>query len=250
MRILITNDDGIRAGGIKVLAQELEKEHEVIIVAPENQMSAQSHALTLHAPLNIKKVEIDGIKSPAYSVSGTPADCVRAGMEAIVEGDVDLVISGINLGYNSGMDILYSGTVSAAIEGNIYNLPSIAVSAEWVDYTANYDVAAKYTVKLLKDIRENILEANVVLNINTPYQVEEGRELVVCKIGGVIYDYYQMEKNDDGHHSLTLKGRRETKFEEGTDRYYLSKGYPTLTPLYYDLTNEKLIGDVKDWLGK
>lgn len=249
MRILVTNDDGIRAGGIKRLAQELEKEHEVIIVAPETQMSAQSHAITLHTPLKIKEVKLEGIKSLAYSVSGTPADCVRAGLEAIIEGDIDLVVSGINLGYNSGMDILYSGTVSAAIEANIYDIPSIAVSSEWKDHTANYEVAAKYTLQVLDEIKDDFLKSNMVLNINTPYDVEENKEIKVCKIGGVIYDYYHMEKNGDGEHSLTLKGRKETKFEEGTDRYYLDKGYPTLTPLYYDLTNEKLIEDVKNWLG-
>lgn len=250
MRILVTNDDGIRAGGIKTLAQELEKDHEVIIVAPETQMSAQSHAITLHAPLNIKEVQLDGIKSLAYSVSGTPADCVRAGLEAIVEGEIDLVVSGINLGYNSGMDILYSGTVSAAIEANIYDIPSIAVSAEWMDHSANYEIAAKYTMEVLNEIKDNLLKANMVLNINTPYHVDEGKEIKVCKIGGVIYDYYHMEKNKKGEHSLILKGRRETKFEEGTDRYYLDQGYPTLTPLYYDLTNEKLIEDVKNWMKK
>lgn len=250
MRILVTNDDGIRAGGIKTLAQELEKKHEVIIVAPENQMSAQSHAITLHDPLKIKEVKLDGIKSIAYSVSGTPADCVRAGVEALTEGKVDLVVSGINLGYNSGMDILYSGTVSAAIEANIYKIPSIAVSAEWMDYTANYEVAAKYTLDILDEISDNLIESNMVLNINTPYNLEEGREIKVCKIGGVIYDIYHMENNGNGEHSLTLKGRKEAKFEEGTDRYYLEEGYPTLTPLFYDLTNEKLIQDLKNWLGK
>lgn len=250
MRILVTNDDGIRAGGIKTLAQVLEKEHEVIIVAPETQMSAQSHAITLHDPLKVKEVKLDGINSTAYSVSGTPADCVRAGIEAIIEGKVDLVVSGINLGYNSGMDILYSGTVSAAIEANIYNIPSIAVSAEWMDHTANYEVAAKYTMEVLDKIGDNLLETTMVLNINTPYDIKEGREIKVCKIGGVIYDIYHMENNGNGEHSLTLKGRKEAKFEEGTDRYCLDKGYPTLTPLFYDLTNEKLIEDVKNWFGK
>lgn len=250
MRILVTNDDGIRAGGIKRLAEELEKEHEIIIVAPESQMSAQSHAITLHDPLKIKEVKLDGIKSPAYSVSGTPADCVRAGVEALSDGDIDLVVSGINLGYNSGMDILYSGTVSAAIEANIFDIPSIAVSAEWMDHSANYELAAKYTLEVLNHTSDNLLKSTMVLNINTPYKVEENTEIKVCKIGGVILDYYHVEKNDNGEQSLTLKGRRETKFEEGTDRYYLAKGYPTLTPLYYDLTNDKLIKDVKDWLSK
>src|SRR5690554_2639976 len=125
MRILLTNDGGIKAEGIYALAKELEKEHELIIVAPEIQKSAQSHAVTISQPLVVKEVELDGLKSKAYSISGTPADCVRAGLEVLIEEPVDFVFSGINMGLNSGMDVLYSGTVSAAIEANIYGIPSI-----------------------------------------------------------------------------------------------------------------------------
>ena len=136
MKILLTNDDGIMAEGIQTLAKELEKEHEVIIVAPDIQKSAQSHAITLFKPLVIKTVKLEGIKGKAYSVNGTPADCVRAGIEALTDKPIDLVFSGINIGLNSGMDILYSGTVSAAIEASIYNMPSIAVSTEYTNQKA------------------------------------------------------------------------------------------------------------------
>ena len=132
MRILLTNDDGVMAEGIYALAKELEKDHEVIIIAPETQRSAQSHAVTILQPLTVKEVKLDGLKSKAYSISGTPADCVRAGLEVLIDEPIDYVFSGINMGLNSGMDILYSGTVSAAIEANIYGIPSIAVSAEFL----------------------------------------------------------------------------------------------------------------------
>ncbi len=251
MKILLTNDDGIMADGIYAMAKELEKSYEVVIVAPETQKSAQSHAITLHQPLIIKEVKLDSLKSKAYSISGTPADCVRAGIEAIVGDNIDLVVSGINLGYNSGMDIIYSGTVSAAIEANIYNIPSIAVSSEWMNGIANYKTAAKYAMKVLEETKDHILKTNLLLNINTPYDLNDvNKEIKICPIGGAILDYYFMEEQENGERSLTIKGRRETELEEGTDRYYLSHGYPTLTPLRYDLTNLNMIHIVKEWFDK
>src|SRR5690606_19674244 len=125
MRLLLVNDDGIHAEGINKLAMELEKKHEVTIVAPNDERSAQSHALTLRKPLIVKEVKLEGIKSRAYSVSGTPADCVRIALDQLIKEPVDLVISGINKGLNVGMDVLYSGTVSAAIEANLYGIPSM-----------------------------------------------------------------------------------------------------------------------------
>lgn len=248
MRILITNDDGIMAEGIYALAKEMEKDNEVIIVAPEIQKSAQSHAITLNMPLIVKEVKLDGIKSKAYSISGTPADCVRASMEIIADEDIDLVLSGINMGLNSGMDILYSGTVSAAIEANIFNKPAIAISAEWVDGKINYDIAAKYARKVFEEAKEDLLKTNILLNINTPYDLNDvNKELKICKIGGVIFDYYYLEPGDNGEQILRLKGRKETKHGNGTDRYYLSQGYATLTPLHYDLTNFQLLEEVKNW---
>jgi len=251
MRILLTNDDGIMADGIYEIARELEKNYEVIIVAPETQKSAQSHAITLHKPLIIKEVKLEGIKSTAYSISGTPADCVRAGIEAIIQDKIDLVVSGINLGLNCGMDIIYSGTVSAAVEANIYNIPSIAVSAEWMNGTSNYSIAAKYAVKVIEETKSKKMDTNIVLNLNTPYKLNDvDKELKVCTIGGAIFDYYFMEDQGDGERSLTLKGRKDTELEEGTDRYYLSKGFATITPLRYDLTNFDLLDTVKDWFIK
>lgn len=248
MRILLTNDDGIRADGIQRLAIELEKEHELIIVAPDIERSAQSHAITLFKPLVIKEVELDGIKARAYSISGTPADCVRAGMEALADGPIDLVLSGINMGLNSGMDILYSGTVSAAIEASIYNIPSIAVSAEYINEKVNFDIAASYAGKILKRSIPEIMGTNIVLNINTPYTEDDVKGIKVCKVGDVIYDYYFEGKNGEGEKILQAKGRRDINLTEDTDRYYLSQGYATITPLHYDLTNFESLEEVKSWM--
>ncbi len=249
MRILLTNDDGIMAEGLYTLAKELEKNYEVIIVAPDNQRSAQSHAITLFKPLIVKEVKLEGLKSKAYSISGTPADCVRVGLDALSDGEIDLVFSGINMGLNSGMDILYSGTVSAAIEANIYNIPSIAVSAEYFQGKTNFNIGAKYGLKVFENLKEQILETNMVLNINTPYTEEENLAgIKVCKIGEPIYDYYFAGENGDGEKTLEVKGRKHIELEKDTDRYYLRHGYATVTPLHYDLTNFNSLEIVKAWI--
>lgn len=246
MRILIANDDGIMAPGIHMLAKYLQELHEVIIVAPETQRSAQSHAITLHKPIVIKELKLDGIKAPAYSISGTPADCVRVGMEMLTDGNIDIVFSGINMGLNSGMDILYSGTVSAAIEANLYGIPSVAVSAEWFHGDVNYEIAAKYAVSMLEKLELEKLEAPMVLNLNTPFELHDpDKPIKVCRIGGPIYDYYLAEDNGNGERTLKVMGRKDTVLEEDTDRYFLSRGFATLTPLSYDFTNFKLIDRVK-----
>lgn len=251
MRLLLVNDDGINAEGIQTLARYLEKDYHVTIVAPDNQMSATSHSITLTKPIIVKKKNLQGIKSEAYSVSGTPADCVRVALDKILEEPVDLVVSGINMGTNLGMDILYSGTVSAAIEANIYDIPSIAVSAEINDGKACYEIGAKYLKYILQTVNDRFLNSKTVLNINTPCVDERNiKGIKVCRIGGMIYDYYFMEEGNEEEMSLVVSGRRKDELEKGTDRYYLKKGYVTVTPLQYDFTNFKLIEEVESWLKK
>lgn len=250
MRLLLVNDDGINAEGIQRLAKELEKEYEVFIVAPDDERSAQSHALTLRKPLVVKEVKLGGIKSKAYSVSGTPADCVRIAIDKLLPEPVDMVISGINRGLNVGMDVLYSGTVSAAIEANLYNIPSIALSAQWDNGNINYDLAVKYGKHILEKLKDRLLENNMILSINTPFIKEEQvKGIKVCKIGGVVYDYYVMEDGRiKGESVLKADGRMRDIQEEDTDRYYISQGYVTITPLQYNLTNFQLIDKVQDWI--
>lgn len=250
MRLLIVNDDGIQAEGIHSLAKELEKDYELTIVAPDEEKSAGSHAITIKKDLIVKKVKLEGIKSKAYSVSGTPADCVRVALDKLIDEPVDMVLSGINMGLNAGMDVLYSGTVSAAIEANLYKIPSMALSAEWVDGKINYEIAAKYGRYILEKTKDDFVKNNIVLSINTPFLEEENiKGIKVCKIGGVIYDYYFMENDRvKGESTLRLKGRKNGELEKDTDRFYLSQGYVTVTPLHYDLTNFNLLQKVESWL--
>lgn len=250
MRLLLVNDDGIHAEGINKLAMALEKEHEVIIVAPDDERSAQSHALTLRKPLVVKEVKLEGINSKAYSVSGTPADCVRVAVSKLLEEPVDMVISGINNGLNVGMDVLYSGTVSAAIEGNLYGIPSVAISAQWSEGHVNYEVAIKYAKIILDKMKDELLKNKMIISINTPYLDEDKvKGIKVCKTGGIVYDYYLIEDGEVKGQSTFRAGGRENKDpEEGTDRFYIAQGYVTVTPLQYNLTNFDLIEKVESWL--
>ncbi len=251
MRLLLVNDDGINAEGIQTLAKELEKEYELTIVAPDDQRSASGHSITLRKPIVVKRVKIEGIKSETYTISGTPADCVRVALDKIVKDPLDLVVSGINVGVNLGADVLYSGTVSAAIEANMYKIPSIATSAQVKDNHGNFQAAAKYTSRIIRDIGDRLIEHNLVLNINTPnIEDEKIKGIKVCRIGGVIYDYYVEEKDENEEKFvIQTEGRDEKKSSIGndTDRYYVKEGYVTITPITYDLTNFGLLGEVESW---
>jgi len=248
MNILITNDDGINAPGIIALAKEISNEHKVIVVAPREQKSASSHSISIHNPIRIKEELIEGLECKAYSVVGTPADCTQVGL-SFLEEDIDLVISGINKGPNVGTDILYSGTVSAAIEGAIYGIPSIAVSMD-VNYekdNEDYSKAVKWAIKVLNIAKEKHMKSDVVLNLNIPNLDERDiRGIKVCKIGKSTYrtEYILLESDEDGD-LYTTKGRRNDIDKGETDLYYLSKGYVTLTPLHFDFTNFDILEKVK-----
>lgn len=247
MKVLITNDDGINARGILALAKEISKKHEIIVVAPREQKSASSHSISIYNPIKIKEEKIDkDFKS--YSLVGTPADCTQAGL-SLLSKDIDLVISGINRGLNCGTDILYSGTVSAAIEGAIYNVPSIAISMEvnWERYDEDYTKAAKWISKIVDIAEKSYLKQDVVLNVNVPNIAEEDiKGIKVCKLGKSTYktDYALVEENEDMIY--TTKGTRNEILEEDSDLYFLTQGYVTLTPLHFDFTNFKILDEVKN----
>ncbi|MFR1707788.1 MAG: 5'/3'-nucleotidase SurE [Clostridium sp.] len=247
MKILITNDDGINARGIIELAREISRKHEVIVVAPRDQKSASSHSISIHNPIKIRE-EVLSQEFKSYSLDGTPADCTQAGLSLIGE-NIDLVISGVNRGLNCGTDILYSGTVSAAIEGAIYNVPSIAISMEvdWYKEDEDYTKAVKWTSKIIEIAEKNYLRNNVVLNVNIPNKKEEEIKGVrVCKLGKSTYktNYVLIDENEDKVY--TKKGVRNDIVENDSDLYFLSEGYVTLTPLHFDFTNFRILDEVKN----
>ncbi|GMQ58674.1 5'/3'-nucleotidase SurE [Vallitalea sediminicola] len=249
MRLLITNDDGVHAKGIHALCKELEKYHDIIIVAPDDQRSATSHSITIAKPLIVKEVELPDIKSKAYSVSGTPADCVRVAIDQIIKDKVDMVVSGINIGYNLGTDILYSGTVSAAVEATLCNIPAIAVSTESSAEFYVYENAAKYINKVIEIAVSNKLQGDIVLNVNVPpIKEKEIKGIKVCKIGKLQFNHYYKETHKEEEDMVyKLEGVRVVEHVPETDSYYVDNGFVTVTPLHYDLTNFNILNDVSQW---
>lgn len=249
MKILMTNDDGIWAKGIHNLARELEKYYDLTIVAPHGERSACGHSITLNRPLIVKEIKLDNIKSKAYSVDGTPADCVKIAVEKLLDSKPDIIISGINRGLNLGTDVIYSGTVSAAVEGAICKIPSIAVSLEYTSSENRFEATSKYMIKILKIILKNKLKNDIVLNINFPdCEVDEFKGIKVCSLGNRIYDNYYIEEiNENGEKGFKLNGWAKDTDVKDTDIYNLKMKYITITPLHYDLTNFKILSDIDKW---
>lgn len=239
MNILITNDDGIRADGIIELAKELSTIGNVYVVAPESQKSATGHAITIHNPIMVNDEFIDkNIK--AYSISGTPADCVKVGIEALFKDiNIDLVLSGINNGPNLGTDVVYSGTVSAAIEGLIQNKASIAVSYD--DFNIEKEVyrkSAKYVVTLINSIKDKLeLLDDCVLNMNIPKTEVKGFK--VTKLGERKYDNVIEDRfSPRGKRYVWIGGDvRDEEQDEDSDIYSVKNGYISITPVNIEMTN-------------
>lgn len=247
MNILITNDDGITARGIKVIAEKLQKSHNILVIAPDSQRSASSHSITLVNPIVVREEIIKGINGRCFSVSGTPVDCAKIGVTTIANEKIDIVVSGINNGFNLGTDVIYSGTVSAAVEGALNRMPAIALSCDGSE--EGYNLAAEYAEKLLKKIDiKNI--GNTVLNVNIPaINRNEIKGLKVCKIGERNYNnvYIEVEKSAS-HKVYKISGDPDDAVQGDTDVDMIKEGYVTVTPLHYDLTNFNLISNMKKTL--
>jgi len=244
LNILVTNDDGINAEGIEILAKKiLEAGHKVTIAAPNVENSGKSHAITFKSPLMVQDVELEGLEEVrSLCVYGTPADCVRAAVHLLDE-KFDFCFSGINSGFNAATNVLYSGTVSAAIEANLFDIPSIAVSSAWVKGHAKYDTAAQVAMDVFNKLDD--LKRLQVLNINVPYvDYDELEGIKVCKVGRDVMSIYDVSEENDGY-NMRLKGFPKENNEKDADIYYLHQNYATVSPLLYDVTNMTLINELK-----
>jgi 5'-nucleotidase len=248
LKILISNDDGIMAPGIAILKKYLEKEHEVYVVAPDVERSATGHAITIRQPLWAKEVKF-GDMLFGYAVNGTPADSVKIGLEAIHKKiKFDIVISGINKGANLGTDILYSGTVSAALEGALNGVPSIAISCyDFIE--PNYDDAAKILFDLLRKIDLEKWPEFTTLNINVPkIPYDEIKGIKITKQSKRRYDdYFEERKDPYGNSYYWMLGKIvEDDNDENSDYSAINNGYVSVTPISVFLTKEDYIEDLKE----
>lgn len=230
-RILITNDDGVFSTGIKQLADELSHLAEVMVVAPDREQSATSHALTLHHPLRMRRLEKNW-----YSVDGTPTDCVNLGVLSLLKDNPpDLVVSGINFGLNLGDDVTYSGTVSATFEGSLLNLPAVAFSQE-VAEGFSFQRGARFARHFVELLLADGLEAGQLLNVNFPSGPFQGVRLTT--LGHRQYNQSIVEKLDPrGRKYFWIAGTPEWEDIEGSDHRAISEGYVSITPLHLDLTD-------------
>ena len=247
MNILITNDDGIRADGIIELAKELAKTHNIYVVAPDTQRSATGHAITIHNAIIVNKEYIDDNIS-AYSISGTPADCVKIGVEALFkEVNIDMVLSGINNGPNLGTDVIYSGTVAAAIEGLVEGKPSIALSCDSSRVTTEeYREAAQYTAKLVKKLEGNLdkLSGNI-LNLNFPKGDKKG--VRITKLGKRIYNNVMDDRESiRGQRYVWMGGDlASVEQDKDSDIFAVENGYISITPVHINMTETNRINELK-----
>jgi len=241
MRILITNDDGINAPGIQALAEAMTDLGEIVVVAPDRNRSGASNSLTLSAPLQLRELKPNHIY-----VEGTPTDCVHLAMSGLLDPIPDLVVSGINDGTNLGDDVLYSGTVAAAIEGRFFGVPSIAFSLQGRP-ASRYTDAARIAQNIVRHIIDCTLPRDTLLNVNIPdCNYDEYRGIDITRLGTRHRSEPTIKQIDPRGRDIYWIGPpgAEQDAGPGTDFYALSEKKVTITPLHVDLTHYKMIDEI------
>jgi 5'-nucleotidase len=247
MHILLSNDDGFQSPGIQCLAEALSSRSQVTIVAPDRNRSGASNSLTLEDPIRAQTI------SPrVVCVDGTPTDCVHLAITGLLEEEPDIVVSGINAGANMGDDVLYSGTVAAAMEGRFLGLPAIAVSLVG-DELRHYETAAQVVLGLIEDLPSAPLPSDTILNINVPdlpYESISG--IQTTRLGRRHKSEPVIKAFDPRGREIYWVGPPGEEKEEGpgTDFYAVRNGYVSITPLHVDLTRHAAISDLESWLTK
>lgn len=249
MRVLVSNDDGVDAPGIRILAEGLrEAGHEVLIVAPDRDRSGASNSLTLDMPLRV--IQID---ASTWRVHGTPTDCVHVAINGLLEVEPDIVVSGINNTANLGDDVIYSGTVAAAMEGRFCGLPAVAMSLVTSDHDGrHYDTAARAAVEIVARLKADPLPANTILNVNVPdvpWDALEGFE--VTRLGNRHRAEACRPLEDPRGRMFWWIGAAgaEQDAGPGTDFHAVRTGHIAITPIHVDLTRYQALDQVAGWVG-
>ncbi len=245
MKILISNDDGVHAPGITILAKELSTFVDIDVVAPDRNRSGASNSLSLSRPLKVKQLE-----NGYYSVEGTPTDCVHLALTGFLSPVFDMVVSGINDGANLGDDVLYSGTVAAAMEGRYLGLPAIAMSMVG-DTIQHYETGAYIAKQLVSKLSTHSLPSQTILNVNVPdLPIDQIKGLQVTRLG-TRHGAQPLVKDQDPRgrpiYWIGLPGE-EADSGPGTDFCAVREGYVSITPLHLDMTNYKMFDQLSSWL--
>src|SRR5579864_675919 len=249
LRVLLTNDDGIASPGLVALARAVSRAATVFVVAPEHERSAASHAITLHKPLRATRTSLPGLDLPAWATNGTPADCVVLAVLDLLTEPPDVVVSGINAGANLGMDLIYSGTVSGAVEAALFGIAAIAISVA-AFRVIHWEPAADFAALLVREVAAHALPPDTFLNVNLP-------NCPAARIAGVEITRQsarryvsRIEKRSDprGRDYYWLTGTMDSEEgPAGTDSWAVAQGRISVTPLRLDMTNDALHPVLRSW---
>ena len=248
--ILVTNDDGINAPGIRCLIDVMSEIGEVIVVAPDSRQSGMGHAITINSTLHCSKISPKSSKRLEYSCSGTPADCVKLAVNELMPRKPDLCVSGINHGSNSSINVIYSGTMSAAIEAGIEGIPAIGFSLLDYRWNANFSDSKKFIKKITLNALKNKIPKDVVLNVNIPALKEsEIKGIKICRQAKSYWlEEFDKRKNPLGQEYYWLTGKFIDKDKgEDTDEWALKNGFISIVPVEFDLTAHSAIKALNQW---
>lgn len=248
MHFLISNDDGIEAQGIQVLSERMRELGEVIIVAPDRNCSGASNSLTLDAPIRIRE-----LSRGCFRVRGTPTDCVHIALTGLLDEDPDIVVSGINSGANLGDDVIYSGTVAAAMEGRFLGLPAIAVSLVFNERPRHFETAAEAVARLVRRLSADPLPADTILNINVPdLPWDEIRGFEVTRLGYRHRAEPVVKMDDPRGRPMYWIGPAGAGQDAGpgTDFDAIRRGFISVTPIHVDLTRYQALEQVSGWVSE
>ncbi|QRM88208.1 5'/3'-nucleotidase SurE [Lacinutrix sp. WUR7] len=248
--ILVTNDDGITAPGIRALIEVMNTIGEVVVVAPDSPQSGMGHAITLDSTLYLEQVTIDNGKQREYSCSGTPADCVKLGISEILDRRPDLCVSGINHGSNSSINVIYSGTMSAAIEAGLEGIPSIGFSLLDFNWNANFESVKEYVKNIALNVLENGLQEGVILNVNFPKLEKKAiKGVKICRQAKANWvEKFDKRVSPQGKEYYWLTGKFVNLDKgEDTDEWALQNGYVSVVPVQFDLTAHHSIAKLNTW---
>lgn len=245
MRVLVSNDDGVLAPGIKALADAISEIAGVEVIAPDRNRSGASNSLTLTHPLRVRQLE-----NGYYSLEGTPTDCVHLALTGFLEPKADMVVSGINDGANLGDDVLYSGTVAAAMEGRYLGLPAIAMSMVG-ENIEHYETGAAIAKQLVLKLRTHKLPSQTILNVNVPdLPLNEIKGIEVTRLGTRHHSKPIIQEKDPRGWPIYWIGPPGEQCDAGpgTDFFAIQRGFVSITPLHLDMTNYKLFDQLSNWL--
>jgi 5'-nucleotidase len=247
-KILITNDDGIAAPGIKALTEVMHELGDIYIIAPDSAQSGMGHAITINSTLELKHIPGFLGTQNAYSCSGTPVDCVKMGVHEVMKTRPDLCVSGVNHGSNSSINVIYSGTMSAAVEGGIEGIPSIGFSLCDYSWDANFENIKPFIKKIALEVLEKGLPEGVILNVNFP-KTDNIKGIKICRQAKAAWEEeFDKRTNPMGKEYYWLTGKFVNHDNgEDTDEWALANDYISIVPVHFDLTAYHAIQQLNSW---